>query len=227
MSKAERPHIVRAGDTPLRLSVMYGVPIDVIRSHSKNARFGPYFDCDMLPVGETVTVPIEPKLLSVSVGAKNSFKATVPMHRVQLHFEDGKGPLANELYELVGLEEDPVAGNLDGTGLLDKMVPLHIDQLRVVFPKRYVEHTIWVGHLAPPDQELGCEARLLHMGFGPTGQLEGDPFTFNDRAAREGAISSMQEAYGLGRTGFADNATLDSLTEAHGEKGLANRLRLP
>ncbi|MFO0618111.1 MAG: peptidoglycan-binding protein [Polyangiaceae bacterium] len=222
-----RPHIVRAGDSPLRLSVLYGVPIDAIRKHEKNAKFAAYFDCEMLPVGETIVVPIEPKELSISIGAKNSFRATVPMHRVRIHFEDGERALANEAYELTGLADDPIEGALDGTGLFDVLVPLHVEQIKITFPKRHVEHVVWVGHLQPPDQDLGCEARLLHLGFGPVGQLEGDPFTFTDRAAREAAISSMQDAYGLSPTGFADNATLDKLCDAHGEVGLANSLRRP
>lgn len=234
MSKL-RPHIVRAGDTPLRLSVMYDVPIETIRDHEKNEALVAYFKNDLLPVGETVTIPVEPRVLTISGQTTNKFVATVPMHRVRIHFEDGKGPLANEPYEIRGLrlprgggdlEDDAVlTGNLDGTGLLDQLVPLHVEQIVLVFPQRWVEHTIWVGHLAPPDQDLGCEARLLHLGFGPTGQLEGDPFTFNDRAAREAAITSMQVAHGLGPNGYADNATLDNLTAAHGEVGLASALR--
>lgn len=217
MATTLKPHIVRAGDTPLRLSVIYDVPIATIADHPKNQALADHFTRHCLPVGVTVEIPIEPKTLSVSPGSKNAFKATVPMHRVSILFEDGTGPLANAEYELEGLLPEPIEDKLDPSGVFERDVPLFVDKLTIRFPKRHVEHVIWVGQLAPPEQDLGCEARLMHLGYLPIGQLEGDPFTFADKEAQSRAITSMQEAFGLAKTGFADAATLRDVCERHGE----------
>jgi hypothetical protein len=79
-----------------------------------------------------------------------------------------------------------------------------------------VEHTIWVGHLAPLDQEIGVDARLAHLAYGPVGDRLGDPHTFLDREARAATIKAFQAAFGLEPTGFADETTQEKILESHG-----------
>jgi hypothetical protein len=217
MEDVERSHIIREGDTPLRLSVIYGIPLEEIVEHPKNEALKGDFEADMLPVGEVVIIPApQPLKLTVAPQSKVRFSARLPKHRVVIRFSDEHGPLANEPYRLIGLGPEPIEGSLDGEGTLDVRVPASIETLRLRFEKRHVQHTVWVGHLPPAHQQAGARARLLHLGYGPVGQRGGDPYSFTDSEAERRAVESFQRAFGLEPSGFADDTTVEELDKLHG-----------
>ncbi|MFO0618674.1 MAG: hypothetical protein U0414_39140 [Polyangiaceae bacterium] len=219
MSDTARPHVIRRGDTPLRLSAMYGVELADIERHPDNAPVLLSLQQHCLPVGETVYIPRPGPRPGVLSNAKNVFVASVPVHRVSLVFQDGAGPLANERWILHGLEAEPMEGKLDAGGKFEKDVPIQIERLRLEFPARGVEHTIWVGHLEPPAEEPGWEARLREAGYAPIGDALSDGFTFVDKEARARALAGFQEAHGLAPSGCADPPTIFALCDHRGELG--------
>ena len=217
MSEGVKARVIRQGDTLLRLALGAGVEVEDIEGHPKNAHLRDYFPNEMLPVGEVVFLPRpKPPGLSIAPHGSNRFQGKVPLVQVTVAFADSEGPLAHEPYELHGLGEEPVQGVLTAAGRLELEVPVFAERLRLVFARRFVEHTLWVGHLAPKQQELGVQARLLHLGYLPVGQRAGDPYAFADRQAYARALQSFQEAHGLEPTGFADPPTLEKLERLHG-----------
>lgn len=217
MSDGVRPHVIRRGDTPLRLSAMYGVPIAEIERHPDNAPLRMAMHRHCLPVGETVFIPTPARGPAVAPRTKNVFVAEVPMHRVSIVFRDGVGPLAKQRFELHGLDADPVEGELGDDGRFERDVPIHTDRLRIVFPTLGVEHAIWVGHLGPPSDEAGWEARLREAGYGPIGDPRSDGFSFVDKEARARALAGFQSAHGLAPSGNPDETTLAALCDQGGE----------
>lgn len=217
MPDTPRPYVIRQGDTLLRIALMFGVEPEDIRNEQKNEKLREDIDSRMLPVGEILYVPRpRPPQLTVSPQTSNRFQAKIPRQHIAVTFEDARGPLANEAYKLYGLEEDPVEGTLDADGTFEKDVPMNVDHLRIVFERRFVEHEIWVGHLAPLRQDLGVEARLLHLAYLPIEQRVGTPYTFADREALSRTVSTFQKAFGLHETGFADEPTRSKLRDRHG-----------
>lgn len=213
-----KTYVIRQGDTLLRLTVRFGLEsVEDIRSHPKNEKLKKDLDADTCPVGEVLFIP-KPKPPSIQCApqTENKYSVKVPIHVVVIVFSDRQGPFVSEAYELHGLEEDPKTGSLDAAGTLRIEVPAAIEKLRIVFPKRHIEHTIWVGHLAPLGQLPGVDARMAHLGYGPVGEKFGEPHTFMDSAARAATISVFQSAYGLNPTGFADETTREKLKEKHG-----------
>lgn len=213
-----KTYVIRQGDTLLRLTVRFGLEsLDDIRTHAKNIKLRKDLDADTLPVGEVLFIP-KPATPTLQAAPKteNKYSVEVPIHVVVIAFSDRDGPLANAEYELTGMGEEPLKGALDATGTLKIEVPAAIEKLSLVFPKRHVEHTIWVGHLAPLRQVPGVDARLAHLGYGPVGEKFGDPHTFMDSDARARTIRVFQAAFGLTETGFADETTRDKLKEKHG-----------
>ena len=216
--KDGKTYVIRQGDTLLRLTVRFGLEsVEDIRSHPKNEKLKKDLDADTCPVGEVLFIPKpKPPTLQAAPKTENKYSVKVPMHVVVIVFTDRQGPFVNEAYELHGLAEDPTTGNLDATGKLHIEVPAAIEKLRIVFTARHIEHTIWVGHLAPLGQLPGVDARMAHLGYGPVGEKFGEPHTFMDAAARARTISVFQAAFGLHETGFADEKTREKLKEKHG-----------
>jgi hypothetical protein len=212
-----KTYVIRQGDTLLRLTVRFGLAgVEEIRDHPKNKKLKDDLDAGLCPIGEILFIPKpQPPTLQASPQTENKYAVKVPLHVVQIAFSGREGPFANEAYELRGIGEDPTTGNLDGTGTLRVEVPAAIEKLTLVFPKRHIEHTIWVGHLAPLGQLPGVDARLAHLGYGPVGEKHGEPHTFMDAAARARTISVFQAAFGLDQTGFADETTRDKMKEKH------------
>jgi hypothetical protein len=216
MSDTPKPYVVRQGDTILRIALAFGVDVEDIRLLPENAKLIADVLNDLLPVGEKLFIPPrKPSTLTVTTGTTNNFQATVPMHGVVIAFEDAEGPLANEPYTLAGLGGDPVQGALDGAGTLDVTVPVSVERLEIVFPNRFVHHTIWVGHLAPARQPAGVAARLVHLAYAAPGPEGAGPSASTDEEGLKQILKSFQAASGLDQSGAADDATLGKLGALH------------
>jgi hypothetical protein len=216
MSDTPKPYVVRKGDTILRIALMFGVDVEDIRLLPENAKLIADVLNDLLPVGEKLFVPPrKPSTLTVTTGTTNTFQASVPMHSVVIAFEDTEGPLANEPYQLAGLGGDPAPGTLDGSGTLDVTVPVSVERLEIVFPNRFVRHTIWVGHLAPARQPAGIEARLVHLAYAAPSLDGAAPSAFADEEGQKQILKAFQAAFGLDQSGAADDATLGKLGALH------------
>lgn len=212
-----RTYVMRPGDTVLRLVLRFGLEkAEDLVDHPNNEKIREDLVNGFCPPGEKLFVP-KPKAptLQVNPEQQHDFSVRVPKHVVRIEFADAHGPLKNEPYEIDGVGPEKITGTLAGP-LLELEIPVSVEQIHLVFTKRHVAHTIWVGHLAPLRHEAGSDARLAHLGYRPVGAFDDDPHHFLDREERARVVSGFQAAFGLNETGFADQLTQDKLREKHG-----------
>ena len=94
-------------------------------------------------------------------------------------------------------------------------MPVHVREVKVVFPELYVEYELRIGDLDPIEERTGVRKRLEHLGFRkqPGGQGESEAEALEaDRAA----IEEFQQEQGIEVTGELDQRTRDALQKAHG-----------
>ena len=215
MSKQPRRYVVRQGDTLLRIALTFGLEPERIWREPKNAALIDKRDPDMLAPGDVLYLPPPPPpSLRVTPKTSNKFRAKLPEIEIRIAFHSERGPLAGERYELTGIAQPPINGQLDGLGALSVKVPVDIEELELTLVDRNVKHTISVGHLDPIDEPTGVEARLIHLGYGPIGQA--DPFVFGGDESLARAVEAFQRGHDLEPTGNAGETTQHKLRDVHG-----------
>ncbi len=129
-------------------------------------------------------------------------------------FMDGDlEPIANEAYVIEGVGAK-VEGTSDGEGKVVIEAPVHVREVKVVFPAKGLAFTMAIGDMDPIDEPSGVRQRLIQLGYM---QPPSQHLSEEDAAARDrDGITSFQKAQGLPPTGTLDDATKTKLEEAHG-----------
>jgi peptidoglycan hydrolase-like protein with peptidoglycan-binding domain len=192
------PYVVGRGEHLLGIALRFGLEPDTIWKHPKNADLAKTRDPDLLAPGDVLNVPKPPKPTLAAVPQQtNRYRAKVPKTTVRLVFLGDTGPISNEPYELHGAG-DVIKGNTDPLGRVTAEVPVATKELKVVFPKRHLEHAISVGGLDPASTPAGLRSRLAHLGVTTPGPEPVSPEV----------LRAFQTSNGLPVTGKADAATI-------------------
>lgn len=213
-------HVVRQGETLLSIALAHGMEPAAVWKAPENAKLTAHRDPDILAPGDILTLPPPPApKLRVSPNSSNSYRGQIPRVEVRLCFHTDLGPMANEPYEIKGVTapaEGPIEGKLDGAGGFLLELPINIEQFVLSFPKRMVEHTVWVGHLDPKDEPAGLRQRLLHLAYLPVQPQGQDSFVFASDEAFKQTLMWFQRGNGLEPSGNPDDATIDQLVDMAG-----------
>jgi peptidoglycan hydrolase-like protein with peptidoglycan-binding domain len=206
MSDETTPYVVSRGEHLLGIALRFGLEPDTIWKHPKNAALAKTRDPDVLAPGDLLNLPKPPKPTLAAVPAQaNRYRAKVPRTTVRLVFLGDTGPIASEPYELHGAG-DVIQGATDPLGRVTVDVPVRTRELRVVFPKRHLEHAIAVGGLDPVTTPNGLRSRLAHLGLVAPGPEAVPPET----------LRAFQTAHRLPVTGKADAATTAKVQQLAG-----------
>jgi hypothetical protein len=222
MNEAPVPYVVRQGDTLLSIALSRGLDPDTIWNEPKNAALVQLKrrDPDVLAPGDVLYIPRLPRpAQGVALKSSNRFRASVPTVAVRLAFHAETGPLAGEPYAIDELS-DPwqgvTEGALDGAGVFTIELPVWIRHFVLRFPRRAVEHTVWVGHLNPPDEVSGARQRLRHLGHLSSQFAQGSRGEFADAETERMTVEWFQRAQGIEPNGFYDEETMRRLAELAG-----------
>jgi N-acetylmuramoyl-L-alanine amidase len=218
---ATKPYVIREGDHLERIAAAIGADAKTIWNLADNAPLRKVRkDYNVLLAGDIVYLPqVERKWLSVDVGSKNEFVATVPSCTVTHTFTSNGQPLANQKYTLVGLPAPVDPKTTDGSGTATFDVPIDTERVRVVFDGGQ-SFLLNVGHLDPANEPSGCAQRLVHLGYlgaGPDDAENAKYVTTDEaRAWVSFALASFQTDQGLPSTGQLDDATVAKLVQVYG-----------
>jgi hypothetical protein len=216
MSKM-RTYVIRQGDYLAQLAHRLGFNADDVWNDPANAELKKRRDPNLLYPGEVLYVPAASRAPApITSKVANDYVATVPKTTVRLTFEDADGPLANEPYVVEGV--GPFAEKTtDGGGVVVLELPVHVHELRVVFPERGIAYPVKVGDMDPIDEAIGVRKRLRNLGYG--GDMNTDEaagLSDESRAAGDQmAILAFQKSNGLEVTGELDEATRAALEGTH------------
>lgn len=209
------PYVVRQGDYLSKLAFAHGFDVDEVWNDPKNAELKSSRQSpNLLHPGDLVHFPRPKRVGSpLQKGTTNKYQVNVPMTSVHLVFKNEKGPIANEPYTIEGLgarEE----GTSDGDGGLTIKMPIHVREIHVVFPKKYLSYPVRVGDMDPIDEPMGARKRLEHMGYRtpPSDEVSESEAEQQDQKA----INAFQRAHGLEPTGKLDDATKAAIVKEHG-----------
>lgn len=211
-----QPYVVRQGDYLRKLAFTYGFDEEKVWSDPKNEdlakkRKDPneLLAGDILHFARAVRDPMR-----IAKGTTNKYKLEVPKTTARFTFEDQEGPFADEPYVLEGLGAE-VEGKADGTGTVVIEAPVHVREVRVVFPKREMVFPVLIGDMDPIDEPSGVRQRLEHLGYLPP---RAAAISEEDSAATLGdALRRFQSKKKLPPTGTLDDATRAALEEEHGK----------
>jgi hypothetical protein len=205
-----KAYVVKQGDYLEKIAHALGADPDAIWGDPKNADLKQQRDPNLLHPGDVLYVPDpKKKWLELKASADNLYVAKVPRTKVSLSFKDLNKPRANAPYVIHGMGE-PEEGQTDGDGAIEVLVPVHVREIKVTFPKDYVTYAVHVGDMDPIDEPSGVRKRLQHMGF-----YDHDPGADLEAADRRG-ILAYQRARGLPQTSILDAATKAKLLADHG-----------
>jgi hypothetical protein len=161
-------YVVRQGDTLSRIAYRAGLPPEEIWSHPDNAdlrerRPNP----EVLAPGDIVVLPrTEPQSAEFSNGGTQRYRARVPDTSVSLAVVVGGLPVENEPYEIVGVPgREPLAGTTGAHGVIRFTVPITVTEVDIRLPRREQRLHLRIGHLDPPEERSGAEARLRQLGY--------------------------------------------------------------
>lgn len=211
-----KPYVVKQGDYLEKIAHAQRFDPDAVWSAPENAELKRQRDPNVLFPGDVLYVP-EPKeppqWLPLTVGASNLYVAQVPRTTVNLVFKDLDQPRANEPYAIYGLGE-PEEGTTDSDGAIAVNVPVHVREIRVVFPKSNVTYPVRIGDMDPIDEPTGVRKRLQNLGYYVEPSADGDE---GDAEANErAAIHAFQMDHELPPTGTLDDETKAKLLDEHG-----------
>ncbi|MEO7331670.1 MAG: peptidoglycan-binding domain-containing protein [Minicystis sp.] len=215
MSHERVPYVLRQGDYLAKLPHVFGFDADEVWKDPKNEVIRSLrVDHNILAPGDIVYLPKVPKDgLPILKGKVNAYTAKVPTVEVALAFQNADGtPLADEPYEVQGVDLPSGSQKTDGEGKLRVQLRVTIRAVTIVFPERHFEYTARVGDLDPLAEQSGVEQRLENLavlvrdaGSAPL-----------DEDALRAAITVFQAKKGLDPTGTLDEATRGALLEEHG-----------
>jgi hypothetical protein len=216
-----RVHVVRQGQTAAQIAWKYGfAAADVVWNHPDNrelakARSNP----NVLRPGDKLAIPPH-KAAVFKLAAEQETKITAkpPTQRIHLKIELEIGePAANARYELTFREDRKIhrrKGATDGDGVLDEKLPQWAKELKLrLWPKDSkgkndcLTLELGVGHLDPPEDLAGIQARLENLGFH-CGDEDGElgPCT-------EAALRRFRSKYKIEEEDLIGPATLKKLEQ--------------
>jgi type VI secretion system secreted protein VgrG len=209
-----QPHVIRQGDHLARLAFIHGFDADKVWNDPKNAEIkAKRKKPSILHPGDIVYLPhAERQGMSLTKGSSNSYSTVIPRKTLRLALKEER--LRNAKFKVEGLGA-PLEGATDAEGNFTIQVPVHVREVKVVFPELYVEYELRIGDLDPIEERTGVRKRLEHLGFRkqPGGQGESEAEALEaDRAA----IEEFQQEQGIEVTGELDQRTRDALQKAHG-----------
>ena len=216
-----RPHVVKQGEYLTQLSHRYGFDATEVWNHSKNEEIRRLRrDMDILATGDIVFIPDRrSEGLPFRAGTVNRFMAKVSKVPVNLRFVDLDRPMANERFVVEG-GATPAEGTTDGAGRVKLMVPVHVSEVRVIFPERDLDFHVKVGHIDPIEERSGIASRLAHLGYLPSAENHHMYAQIPGFSAQEDrmrlAVQEFQRTHGLEPTGIVDEVTRDALQNEHG-----------
>jgi hypothetical protein len=223
------PYVAGQGDCISTIAAQYGfADWRTIWDHPRNAALRERrANANQLLPGDVVFVP-DPDVPehSRTTDAVHEFRVRIPNVRLRLRMVDAAGrPYAQAKYLVeasLSAASPPVAskeGRVPSDGRIELQVPaLARYGLVRLSPKgrKDNEALTWrlqIGHLAPPDEPSGAEARMRNLGLSAMNRSGGTA------AALSSIIGAVQEAAGLPRTCQIDLATRRKLEAWHDEAG--------
>ena len=168
-------------------------------------------DAHILNPGDQLFIPDkQQKKAPASTGKATYFQ--VPAQSLELRlvlkdFDEQPAPgLACEL-EVEGAVQKLVS---DDSGMIKAKIPRKAQTGTLRIPDLDLEMPLKIGHLDPPDQDHGWQARLINLGFydGAVGSTDQERLGY--------AIEEFQCDHGLPVTGQLDDGTRAALLAAHG-----------
>jgi type VI secretion system secreted protein VgrG len=208
-----QPYVIRQGDFLDKLAFRHGFDAEKVWNDGKNADLkAKRKDPNQLAPGDVLHFArSSKKQYPLTHGTSNEYRATIPLVKTRLVFTDARKPFAGEQYTVEGLLQ-PLSGKADNSGVLELELPIHVREVRVVFPKRGQVFLVRVGDVDPVAENSGVKARLAHLGY----LRAGGPVEFVSDDGLEAAIRQFRRDQGLPASGEIDDALRAALEKAHG-----------
>ncbi len=215
MRSGMKPHVVRQGETLASIVGRNGGRADDAAAAWKDSTNDDLRqlrgDSSVLFPGDVIYVPeLKQPWLPASVGAKNSYTATIPVETVKIAI-GGEKPLAGEPYVIHGLGAD-IPGTTDGSGMVTVDVPINRRFFILELTNQGYSYRVLVGHLDPVTEPSGVRQRLSNLGY--TSVLAQAAFGSSGNGI---GLLAFQIANGTGSGGAnGDEQTTAALKKAHG-----------
>lgn len=210
-------HTVQQGECLSRIALNYGFrDWKAIYNHAKNADFKKKRpDPNLIYPGDQIYIPDKTaKKIAVETTKVHKFRVALPQRKIKIAVEDWKHQrLVNMDYELE-VEGRPYKGKTDGSGILEKSVPIGAEYGKLKINGATLK--LAIAHLNPIDDTddlgvTGIQMRLKNLGYdtGPIDGIQG-PIT-------TAAIKAFQaDNPPLAVDGICGPKTTAKLIERHG-----------
>ncbi|HEY7215508.1 MAG TPA: peptidoglycan-binding domain-containing protein [Thermoanaerobaculia bacterium] len=198
-------HDVQPGETLLGLAAANGLESwkDILDRPENAELKKKRTDPGILKAGDRVFIPNkEMGHEPAAVDAKHTFKIGPPKAWLRLAVKDADGQAcAGKKYEL-SVAGKTASGNLPAGGLIKQAVPIDTTAgtLTVWIAPYSQVWSLKIGHMDPPDELSGVQARLNNLGFD-CGEPDGA-----ETEDTQNAIRAFQVRLGLEATGAVDDA---------------------
>lgn len=204
-------HTVQPGECLLSIAAQHGYFWKTLWDHPDNQKLREARkSAALLAPGDVIQIPDKtPKQKVAALGQKHSFQIKQNRALLALRLVQGGEPLAGEPYALT-VAGQTLKGKTDGDGKLEQPIPAVAAKAVLVLEKRRQRYDLQLGHLDPPGEVAGAQARLANLGFYE-GSIDGEA----GPRTRE-ALAVFQTAAGLDPTGELDDATRDELESRFG-----------
>lgn len=203
-------HMIKQGDTIIKLAEKYGIPADKIWDHPANSELKKKFDnANILSPGASLTIPdMETKEESISTGSRHRFRKKTGKTTLKIQLKEDDEPRSNIEY-ILDVDGKTIKGKTDGDGYLDQKIPSGAKKA-VIYIGEDEEIPVQIGVLDPVTDTSGVQKRLNNLGYA-CGEPDGE---LNDSTAA--ALRGFQQDNSLEVTGKPDKATQDKLVQIHG-----------
>lgn len=215
MPRADRVHVVRAGDCIESIAASIGCDWRALWEHPKNGplrakRANP----NVLAPGDLVRVPKElvPNGCAISKGATHVFEGVAPTTTLDVRFvehgEDGVRPLSGVPYAVRALDIER-RGTTTSEGRVVETIPLEVRRAYVTLhpdTDHAREVRVEIGVLDPIEDPTGVTQRLQNLGW-----LGADV----SQAVVDRALAEFRREHGLPEEGGLDEAMRAALRDAH------------
>ncbi len=211
---SQKLYIVRQGDYVERIAHRLGCTSDEVWNASANEELrSSGRDPNILAPGDVLRIPSQgaapPR---ITPGGTHRYKANVPTVPVRVRLADGRGPAQNKACRVFGLGAEQ-ALTTDGDGVLEIVVPIHIDTVDIEIEGAPGRRRVRIGHMDPADQLSGIQKRLEHLGYYSEAEAR---MSGNIESALVSAILAFQLREGLQASGEVNDETRERLVSLHG-----------
>ena len=206
-------HTVEQGEHLAKIAAKYGFrDYQTIWQHPNNAslrkkRPNPNVLCP----GDRLFIPDKEQ--------KKESRPTAQIHRFQVARQTVKLRIVLKDFDELPIANTPCNLNIDGKvyelvtnadGLIEQEISASAEGGSLSLPDLDMEIPIKIGHLDPPDEDSGWQARLVNLGYhwGPVGDEDAQQLGYS--------IEEFQCDHDLRVTGVLDAATREKLKKLHG-----------